>query len=315
MIAVTGAAGFVGRQVVAQLRERGERVRAVIRRPAQAPVVEHTGAEVVYADLRDEPAMASALEGADGLIHTAAILRERGGATYQSVNVDGAAVVYRAAAEAGVGRAVQISAIGADADSPEPYFASRAAGERHALDSGVPTVVLRFSAGFGAGDEFTNLMAALVRLGPLVVVPGSGQARFQPIHVEDAARTIVQAIMDGVSATGPVEVGGPEILSYDEILDEVARTLGRRVLKLHAPLRLLAPVVRIMDVVLRTPPVTSHQLSMLRLDNVAAPNGFMERFGFSPRPLCGNIDYVRNVGIGEALRILSGRMPRHIRDH
>ena len=315
MIAVTGAAGFVGRQVVAQLRARGESVRAVIRRPGQAAVVEATGAEIAYADVRDEGAMTQGLDGADGLVHVTAILREQGGATYRSVNVDGAASVYRAAAAVGIRRAVQISAIGADVDSPEPYFASRAWGERHALESGVPTSVLRFSAGFGEGDEFTNVIAALVRLGPLVPVPGNGRARFQPIHVEDAARTIVQTVMGEPLGTEPVEVGGPEVLSYDQILDTVARTLGRRVLKLHVPIPLLAPVARLMDLLLKTPPVTPYQLRMLRLDNVAAPDGFEDRFGFTPRPLRGNIDYVRRVGIGEALRILSGRMPAHIRDH
>lgn len=315
MIAVTGAAGFHGRRVVAALTERGEQVKAVLRRKSQAEVVDRLAAEVAYADVRDEPALRVAFEDADWLIHLAAILRERGGETFESVNVEGTASVFRAAAQANIRRALHVSVVGADENSPEPYLASRGVGERIALATGIPTSVIRFSALFGEGDEFLNVLAAFVRLGPIVPVAGGGEARFQPLDARDAAEAIVRTLRAEAPAEEPLEAGGPEVVTYNQIVDTVAGAMGRRTLKVHMPIAVLAPIVRVMNLAVRTPPVTPHQLRMLRLDNVAGPNDFEARFGFTPRPMRGNIDYVGNVGLGDALRIVLGQMPRHIRDH
>lgn len=315
MIAVTGAAGFHGRRVVAALTERGEQVRAVLRRESQAKVVDTIAAEIAYAEVRDEPALRVAFEGADRLIHLAAILRERGAETFESVNIAGTANVFRAAAAANIRRALYVSVVGADENSPEPYLASRGAGERIAIASGIPTSVIRFSALFGEGDEFLNVLAAFVRLGPIVPVAGGGEARFQPLDARDAAEAIVHTLHAEAPAEGPLEAGGPEIVTYNQIIDTVAGAMGRRTLKVHVPIAVLAPIVQLMNLAIRTPPVTPNQLRMLRLDNVAGPNDFEARFGFTPRSMRGNIDYVRSVGLGDALRIVLGKMPRHIRDH
>ena len=323
-VAVVGAAGFLGRRVVRRLADRGLAVRALMRHPGQASVISRPekglqGVEPVYADIRDVGELETALDGATSLIHLAAILRERRGATLASVNEEGADNVYKAAARAGIGRAVHVSVVGAAKDSPAPYMASRWRGEQIALKSKINPSILRLSALFGEGDEFTNALAAFVRLGPLMVVAGSGKALFQPLAADDAAEAIARAVANAdespVESGQTVELGGPETMTYNDIADAVAEAMGRRLVKLHMPIALLTPVVKFMNLVLSTPPVTTSQLQMLRLNNIPQGRSTEDIFGFSPVPMSGNIDYVRRVGYREALQIAAGRMPAHIRDH
>lgn len=314
MIVVTGAGGFLGRQVVAALAERGEATRVVLRRPEQATALGPHPVEIALADVRDGDSLNKAFEGATALIHLVAIIRERRGADFQSINVEGARNIYAAASVAGVRRSVFVSAIGAAPDSPERYFKSRWDGEETARASGVPTTVVRFSSLFGDGDEFFNVLAALVRVGPIVPLPGLGRSKFQPIHVQDAAEVCVRSL-DPAFTGRTIELGGPEILSYRQLVNAVAREMDKRRLKLPVPRPLMAPMVRAMGWFMKTPPVTSEQLRMLRYDNIAKPGVVEAEFRFKPRPLRGNIGFVRKVSYWDAVRIMFGRMPRHIRDH
>lgn len=315
MIVVTGGAGFLGRRIVALLRAQNESVRVLLRRRAQAAVLKPYGVDIAYGDTRDADSLNRAFDGATGLIHLVAIIRPRRGATFRSVNVEGTRNVYSAASIAGVRRSVFVSAIGAAPMSPEPYFASRWAGEEEARGSGIPTTVVRFSSLFGEGDEFFNVLAALVRVASIVPIPGRGRTRFQPIHVEDAARVCVAALKDSSKIGRTFEVGGPDILTYRQMVDVVAQATGRRRLKVPVPPVLMGPAVNVMAWFMESPPVTPDQFRMLRYDSVGKTGVVETEFRFKPRPLRGNIDFVRSVTYWDALRIMLGRMPRHIRDH
>ena len=164
-----------------------------------------------------------------------------------------------------------------------------------------------------------NALAAFIRLGPLVVVAGNGETRFQPLAADDAAEAIARAVAhpgeNPVESGETVELGGPDTMTYNEITDAVAEAMGRRLVKVRVPIPLLSPVVKLMNLALSTPPVTTSQLQMLRLNNIPRGRPFEDVFGFAPVPMSGNIDYVRRVGYREALQIVAGRMPAHIRDH
>jgi len=313
-VAVTGAAGFLGRYVVARLHDQGHAVRVILRTPRRAALFAPLQTSIRYADIRDRQAMASALEGCDRLIHCAAIISEHGADTYQSVNVEGVRATYAAARDAGVRRAVHVNPIGASPRASASYLRSRGEGEEAARDSGVPMNVIRFSTLFGPGDAFLSVLAGLVRLGPIVPVAGSGKARFQPIHIEDAAEAAVRLLQEPWSGE-IVEAGGPKIVSYDEILDEVANALGRRIVKIHVPLAVMGPSERLMEALFPQPPITTNELGMLKLDNVVAPDAPRGNYASDPRPLAGNLDYLQGVRFLDGVRIMFGRMPAHIRDH
>ena len=314
-VLVTGATGFVGRHVVQTLVERGASVRAAAHEHGSEAVVAGEGVELCRVDVTDVGSVKAAMDGVDGVVHLVAVIRERGGFTFERVNHQGTSNMAAAAWEAGIRSFVQLSAIGATDNPKLPYLQSKWRGEQAAIGSGVPYTILRGSILFGEGDEFINTLAGVVKAFPLVPVAGNGRVTFQPIHVQDVARCIVHALEQEDLRGQTIGIGGPAHLTYDQILDTIARTYGRRRWKAHVPLPLMKGLVKVMERTLPHPPATSHQLSMLAFDNIAQVDIVERVFGFTPRPLEGNIDYIHQVSFMDALRITLGFMPRRIRDH
>ena len=167
---------------------------------------------------------------------------------------------------------------------------------------------------FGEGDGFLNPLAGLTRVLPVIPVVGSGRNRFQPIAVGDVARCIVSAV-DRQDLKGKIiEIGGPQQLSYNEIMAVVARTMGKRRLRIHLPAWLAYLAAAVVGRFHTRPLATADQLRMLAIRNVAEPRTVEQIFGFTPRTLEGNIEYVKMIGFGEGLRVAMGFMPSHIRE-
>jgi NADH dehydrogenase len=314
-ILVTGPTGFVGRRVVEALTSTGTPVRALVRSMTRASVLSEYDVEIALGDVLDPESLRRACEGVDGIIHLAAIIREGPGSTFQRINIQGTKNVLEAAVSAKVGRIVHASTLGAGSDPALPYLYSRWVAEQEVVQSPLSHTIVRYSAGFGDGDEFLNMMAAQVRLSPLVPVAGDGNARFQPIAVEDIARSLVSAYERQDTAGKTFEVGGPEYFTYDEMLDLIADTLGARIVKVHVPLPIMSPLAAIMETLMPRPPVTGEQLKMLRLDNTTDLDSMEKTFGFAPRSLRDNIGYISRISLRDALRMNLGFMPAHIRDH
>ncbi len=313
-VLVTGATGFLGRRVVPELHERHHDVRCLVHTPGRERVFSPRSVDVRYGSVMEPQSLASAFQDVEAVIHLAAIFRRRKGLTYDRINRQGVDNVVAAAKQAKVKQFVQVSAIGAADNSSYPYLHSKWQGEQEVARSELPHTIIRSSVMFGAGDEFLNVIAAMIRVAPLVPVVGSGRNRLQPVAVEDMARCAAQAV-DRIDLKGKtVEVGGPQQLSYNEIVAIVARTLGKRVLRFPVPVWLMYVAAIAMQVLPR-PPVTTDQLRLLPIRNVAEPDAVEKTFGFTPRMLEGNIDYVRSVRLLDGIDILTGSMPRHIRDH
>lgn len=309
MILVTGATGFIGRRIVARLVERGEEVRRLVRpgpnsRPSGLPAV-----HFVMGDVTDTDSLKAACEGVDMVVHTVAIIREKGKATFQSINVQGTRNVVEAAEAAGVRKIVHLSAIRVGPEPRFPYLRSKWEAEEAVINSRLRHVVLRPSLVFGPGDEFINALAATIRVGPVVPFIGSGKARFQPIHVEDVARCVDRVLVDGSYDGETIEVGGPDILSYGQITDMIIRAFGSWKVKVRVPMRLMRSALPFLRLASRHPPITNVQLDMLSLDNITAEDSVEANFDFKPRSLEGNMDYILDMGWGEALAIATGRRP------
>jgi uncharacterized protein YbjT (DUF2867 family) len=192
-----------------------------------------------------------------------------------------------------VRKMVYVSAIGADPDPRFPYWAAKWAAEQAIVKSGLTYTILRPSLVFGPNDDFFNRLAGLVRWNPMLPVAGNGKTRFQPIWVEDLVTCILACLEEGAHDGQTIEVGGPDQLTYEEMLDAVRRELGAHRLKVHVPLPLVRLVAAAMEAVLPRPPVTRHQLAMLAKDNVAEPDAVARHFGFAPKPLAEGLAYVR----------------------
>ena len=290
-VAITGANGFVGRNLIALLLEDTgpHDIRAIVRDAATAlrelPV---DGLDVVVADVRDPANLRTAFDGCEAVVHTVAIPTERK-ATFEAVNVRGTEHVIAEATRAGVRRIVHLSAIGADPESPFPFLRSKGRGERAITASGLEHVVLRPSVLFGRGDDFFPKLGFSLRF-PVVPVPGNGSARFQPLHVGDLAKAIRAALRGTMS--GVHEIGGPDVVTYDGLLSETMRGYRKRRPRLHLPVPLMKPAAFAMGLVMADPPVTVPQLDLLKVDNVPARNAIEQVFGIPPRPFRGGLGYL-----------------------
>ena len=314
MILVTGATGFVGRRVVALLAAAGKRVRALTRSESVASALPE-GVEGAVGDVLDGDSLRRAMDGVDAVVHLVAVIREQGELTFERVNYEGTVGVLAAAQEAGVRRIVCASTIGAASDPTVRYLHSRWMGEQEIIRSGIAYTIVRFSVGFGEGDEFINQLAALVKAFPLVPVVGDGTAVFQPIWVDDVARCIAESLDRETLEARAVEIGGPDYFTYDELIDVIAETLGVRAAKAHVPVSLMSTGASVLEALSPRPPITREQLKMLAFDHRTELDSVQRHFGFEPRPMRGNIDYIRRIRYSDAVRMSMGFMPRHIRDH
>jgi NADH dehydrogenase len=290
-VAITGANGFVGRQVVAALlaAEPADEIRAIVRDPDRARAeLPAAGLEVRRADVTEPASLDGAFAGVDVVVHLVAIPTERRG-SFERVNAEGTRAVVREAERAGARKIVHVSAIGASPQSPYPFLRSKGQGQAAVTSSSVPHTVLRPSLLFGPGDDFFPRLRFSLRF-PVVPLPGGGVARFQPLHVADLARAIVLAARG--PTTGVYEVGGPDPVTYRELLAEAMRAYGIGRPTLPLPVGLMKPAAFLFERVLADPPVTVGQLDLLAVDNTPHPNAIDQVFGVRPQPFRGGLSYL-----------------------
>lgn len=290
-IAITGGTGFVGIHTTKALVRAGHEVVVVSRGQHRGPRVE--GSTPVKGDVVTGRGLAEAFAGCDAVVHLVAIIRERRGATFAAVNAEGARNAVEAAGRAGVGHFVHISAIGVHPNPRYPYLETKWQGEHSVRGSGVPHTVLRPSLIYGLGDGFFTVLTRLIRLQPVVPVVGDGRALFQPIAVEDVARIIVESIERGPDDQIH-EIGGPDHLTYEQIIEIIRRELGVRRLLVHVPVRAMLPLAAVMDALLPNPPVTPAQLRLLEKHNITRLDAVPRAFGFRPLAFAENAGYLQN---------------------
>ena len=312
---VTGATGFVGREVVKALRNDGVRVRCLVRSPARASVLLGHEVDLHYGNVEDPTSLKKAIHDVDVAVHLVAVIRESKTVTFQGVNRRGTENVVEAAREGRVKHFIHVSAIGAVDDPTYPYLYSKWQGEQAVVKSGIPYTILRPSLLFGEGDESFNTLAGLVRALPLVPIAGTGKNRFQPIAVDELAQCVAGAMGRDDLMGKIIEVGGPEHLTYNDIIDIISGTFGVRRLKLHIPVPIMGVMVKLMEALMSRPPVTTQQLRMAAIPNVGRLNTVEEVFGLKPRPLEGSLNYIKSISFSDGLKISLGAMPHRIRDH
>jgi NADH dehydrogenase len=284
-VAVVGATGFVGSHVVPHLVEMGHRVRAVSRSGRRlagwADAVSTHAADVETGDGLQE-----ALRGADAAVHLVAIPRQAGGGSFEEVNVRGVDRTLAVARSVGVRRIVHLSVLGAAEDPKLHYLHSKWRGEQLVRDSGLEWVILRPSLLFGKGDGFFNLVkVTLTWWSPgVVAIPGDGSARFQPLSADDLAIAVERSLVDDERAGSVYEIGGPEYLTYRQIVDRVMNVTGKRRLKLNMPISLISALTAVTDRVMPFFPVSHDQISSLQRPNYTELDAFRRAFGVDPRP-------------------------------
>ncbi len=301
-ILVTGATGFLGRRVVARLRSAGRRVRALVRPTSARRMEDAEGLEIADGDLRTAGAVLAAVRGCAACIHLVGIIRERGGATFRAVHVEGTEHVVAACLEAGVRRLVHASALGVGRGVDTPYFRTKEAAEARVRESGLDWTVLRPSVIHGPQGDFMVQMARMVaRPGPVPLV-GRGLQVVQPVWVEDVAAVAAGALDRPVTIGRTYDVAGPDVLTLRAFYRTLSRVLlGRRKRLLPLPRFAVVGAAWVASRVLAHPPVTPDELRMLEAARPADAGALARDFDRQPAPFEDTLQ-----GYAEALKAAAG---------
>lgn len=284
---VTGASGYVGRAVVTALRARGHAVVA-LERPDSRRAFAEPGVRAVHGDIRDPDSLRGRMDGCEAVVHLVGIIREipGQGVTMDAVHRKGTEHVVDEARRAGVRRFLHMSALGSRPNAVSAYHRSKWAAEEYVRASGLDYTIFRPSVIFGRGGpgpEFVGQLADLVRSAPIVPVIGDGRYWLQPVSSRNVADGFALALELPRTIGKTYDVAGPDRLTYLEILERIARAMGKPLRRFHLPFGLMQAVVPLLQ---RLPgfPLTQDQLTMLKEGNVGDERPFFSAFGLTPDP-------------------------------
>lgn len=271
-VVVFGGGGFLGRRLVDRLSAESVTVRVAVRHPEPARIALRSlgfdRVTVVYADVRDQGSVAAAIAGADAVVDAVSAYVEKGGVTFEAVHVRGAENVAREAVAAGVARFVLVSGIGADRYSSSPYIRSRGRGEVMVQQAFPSATIVRPGAMFGPGDALFATLAELARLLPVLPLIGGG-TRLQPVFVEDVAKAITNILSDPGTVGQTYELAGPRVYTLRELVNMTLQLMGKRRLLVAVPFAVAEIQARLFEL-LPNPPLTTGQVDLLKVDNVAS---------------------------------------------
>ena len=280
-VSVFGGTGFLGRRLVRRLAAEGATLRIAVRSPDRARSVFSAAdlerVTVLRADVRDQASVAAAVAGADAVVNAVSAYVEKSGVTFRSVHEEGAQRLAQEAARAGVARLVLVSGIGADPQSRSPYIRARGRGEFVVRQAFPSATIVRPSAMFGPGDALFGTLADIVRLLPVVPLIGGGRTRLQPVYVEDVAEAIVRMLADRGTAGQTYELAGPAVYTLHELVGFALRLIDKRRLLVPVPFVVAEIQARLFEF-LPSPPLTTSQVDLLKVDNLASGDlpGFRE---------------------------------------
>jgi uncharacterized protein YbjT (DUF2867 family) len=279
-VAVTGGTGFVGGAMVAELLADGHEVRVLARKERGGAAA---GARPTFfaGDVATGSGLDPLLAGADALVHLVGIIRETGRQTFDAVHRGGTVNALAAASRNGVRRVLHMSALGTRAGAPSRYHASKWAAEEAVRASDRAWTIFRPSIVYGRDDAFVNMLAGLIRALPVIPVFGGGRNRMQPVAVGDVSRAFAFALEDGRSEGKTYELGGRDTLTYREMLELIARILGKRRLFLPVHMGPVKTLVGLLAPLGLPLPVTRDHLLMLEEDNIRRGGEPLDRLGLS----------------------------------
>jgi NADH dehydrogenase len=287
MILVTGGTGFVGGHVVAALRRAGKEVRCLVRdvRGARRPGL--AGCELVRGDMTDPSSLGAAVDGVDAVVHLVAI-RQGKEEQFERIMSRGTRDLVAAAEDAGVHRFVLMSALGVSEQTRDlvPYYRAKWEMEDAVRGSSLPFVIFRPSFVFGVDGGILPTFRKLAKLAPITPIPGSGDQRIQPIWADDVAAYFVAAVDDDVPAGTTFELGGPDVVTWNELWARLKQALGTRRPSIHLPMAFMRANALVTERLPGNIPLTRDLLKMMEAgDNVVSDDAAARTFGLSLVPL------------------------------
>jgi uncharacterized protein YbjT (DUF2867 family) len=258
-IVVTGAFSYTGKYITYNLLDKGEEVLTLTNHPDRPDPFEGR-VKAFPLDFGKENSLTDHLAGADVLVNTYWVRFDRGMVT-QADAVENTRTLVRAAQAAGVQRIIHISVTNPSAGSRLPYFRGKAANEQTVVTSGISYSILRPTLIFGKEDILINNIAWILRHFPFFAQMGDGQYRLQPVYVEDLAEIACQSIYKQENSV--LEVTGPEIYSFDDLVRLIGQKIGHPRLILHIPALLALQAARILSLFIGDVLITKEEVDGL----------------------------------------------------
>jgi uncharacterized protein YbjT (DUF2867 family) len=278
--------------VVHALRSEDRPVRALVRSASSrgAQQLRNWGVELVEGDVGRPDDLRAAVEGVETVVHLVAILTGRPPA-FERLMSGATRELVSAAQSAGVRRLVLMSALGASEATKDlvPYYGAKWAMEQAVKGSSLEHVIFRPSFVFGPDGGALKQFKQLARFAPVTPIVGSGTQRIQPIWIDDVAAYFAAAIDSREAAGRTFELGGPDIVTWNEFWELLKKTLGVRRPSVHVPTGLLRAQAALLER-LPNPPVTRDQLTMLEAgDNVVSNDDAVRVFQLPLVPLADQL--------------------------
>jgi uncharacterized protein YbjT (DUF2867 family) len=283
VILLTGGTGFVGGHVLKGLRDSGRSIRCLVRDPAKVSL----DCELAQGDMTDSASLKRAVEGVDTVVHLVAI-RQGKPEAFERIMVEGTRDLISAAKEAGVGRFVLMSALGTSEESKDlvPYYGAKWEMEQATEGAGIPYVIFRPSFVFERDGGILPTFSKLARLAPVTPITGSGTQKIQPIWAGDLAGYFDKAIDLDAATNRTFELGGPDVVTWNEFWEDLKRVRGIKRPSVHVPMSLMRLNAMVTERLPGNIPLTRDLLKMLEHgDNVVTNDDAARTFQLPLVPL------------------------------
>ncbi len=289
MLLLTGATGTIGRSLLRRLTGAGVPVRCLVRDPRRLGA-ERVRVQIALGDLSDHLSFRHALRGVDTVVHLASVIRDQPGGSIEELAGVATWRLVRAAERAGVERFVFFSVLGASTRSPARLLRAKAVAERALRESSLSHTIFAPSIVYAPNDQYLGLLRTMSWL-PVMPIPGSGEAAFQPMWAEDVADCVMAALPGGPAgsqaASARYELAGPETLTHRQIVRIALRSFDRRRPIVPVPRRMTRRGLQLVELLAGpTAFATWDEAQLMDLPSLSARGtADAEQLGVTPQPM------------------------------
>ncbi len=287
---IFGGTGFLGRQIVKELAERGVTIKIATRIPESAYFLKTCGTigqiVAIPCNYSDAGSISDAVRGSDFVVNCVGILFEKGKKSkFQNIHVDLAAMIAKACTDENIDKFIHVSALGCDKSSSK-YGKSKHDGEKAVLSNYPSATILRPSVMFGKDDNFFNMFAQISRFTLVLPLIGGGETKFQPIYVGDVANTTIKILLSNNDYKGKTyQLGGADIVTFKEIYEKLFKYTGRTRKLIKLPFA-LAKIEAAFLSLLPKPLLTPDQVESLKTDNIVEDGALgLNIFDITPKSM------------------------------
>lgn len=295
MILVTGGTGFIGKALIRNLVESGYEVRTLIRPSAKSPSLPRgVAVDVAVSSLNDSRGLRAAMVGVDTVFHLASGEFFGPRANLMQIDILGTRAVVEAARDAGAKRIFYLSHLGADRASAFRALKTKGITEEFVRRSGLDYTIIRSATVYGEGDHFTTGLLRILRLSPGVfLMPGDGRMLLQPLWVEDLVTCLTWSIEDLETNQRTIEIGGPEYLSLNQVVEIIMQKTGVRRWITPIPAVYLRGLTILLESIIPNLPVSIYWLDYLAVNRTTALDTMPRVFNLMPGRFSHHLDHLQ----------------------